>query len=115
MPVANIASKWKQDNIRRTNEAFDTGFPFVRICLKIFEGNGSQIAVSPAVGSQFPAIVTETLGDFGSGLTICLKVWIGFPIGLVSPIPQNAIVTGKGDNRSGTFIGKIWVFLDKIF
>ena len=58
MPVANIASKWKQDNIRRTNEAFDTGFPFVRICLKIFEGNGSQIAVSPAVGSQFPAIAT---------------------------------------------------------
>ena len=72
MPVSNIRTKWKQNDIRWADQRFYFIFPFITVRFEMGIFNIAEIPVPPAVRSQFPAIVTETLGNSRSSLAVFL-------------------------------------------
>ena len=70
--------------------------------------------MSPAVGGELPAVVPETLCHLADRLFIGFIIWVRTLIGRIRPVSQNALISGKRQDRPGTPVGKIGVFRDKV-
>ena len=121
-PVGNVVAIRIEDDIGGTYEGFHLGLPFVRIGSETLLINGksglrairhAQVQVAPAVGSQLPAIILQTLGHPGCLFTVSL-IGGAVLVGGCSSIPQYAFIAGKCDNGPCAFVGKVGVFLYEV-
>ena len=114
VPVSDLGPEGVEDDVGGSDEGFHLAFPFVRVGHKFFIGDGSQVPVSPAVAGQFPAVVSQTLGQLADRLPVLLNVGVDSLVGGIGAVSHNPVVSGEGDDGSGSLVGEIRMLLDKV-
>ena len=118
----------ENDRIRRTGDIGDRVLPFVLIRRERLDGFSGHAQMAPGMAGELPAARFDRFRDFCRVCDIFFPVEIGVrlekcsliclqplscQIGYVSPVTEDAVVAGHGDQTPRSLIGSVRMRLEK--